>query len=123
MVEIARKLLLIAVLGYLRAGSVEQLWTGVLISLVSILLLVYFGPYVDPRLDAIAWASQTATLLTLLGGAALTGSQVRTSPSPHPLPCDSLSPNPNPGSSPNPPPNHDLVLYPPPDHDRVLAGP
>ena len=133
MVEIARKLLLIAVLGYLRAGSVEQLWTGVLISLVSILLLVYFGPYVDPRLDAIAWASQTATLLTLLGGAALTGSQVRTSPSPHPLPCDSLSPHPLPGSSPNPPPNHDLVLYsppnhdlvlyPPPDHDLVLAGP
>ena len=100
MVEIARKLLLIAVLGYLRAGSVEQLWTGVLVSLVSILLLVYFGPYVDPRLDAIAWASQTATLLTLLGGAALTGSQVRTSPSPHPPP----------GSSPNPPPNHDLAL-------------
>ena len=30
MVEIARKLLLIAVLGYLRAGSVEQLWTGAL---------------------------------------------------------------------------------------------
>ena len=123
MVEIARKLLLIAMLGYLRADSVEQLWTGVLISLVSILLLVYFGPYVDLRLDAIAWASQTATLLTLLGGAALTGSQVRTSPSPHPLPCDSLSPHPLPGSSPNPPPNHDLVLYPLPDHDLVLAGP
>ena len=31
MVEIARKLLLIAMLGYFRAGSVEQLWTGVLI--------------------------------------------------------------------------------------------
>ena len=30
MVEIARKLLLIAILGYFRAGSVEQLWTGVL---------------------------------------------------------------------------------------------
>ena len=123
MVEIARKLLLIAILGYFRSGSVEQLWTGVLISLISILLLVYFSPYVDPRLDAVSWASQTATLLTLLGGAALTGSQVRTSPSPHPLACDSLSPNPNPGSSPNPPPNHDLVLYPPPDHDLVLYPP
>ena len=30
MVEITRKLLLIAILGYFRAGSVEQLWTGVL---------------------------------------------------------------------------------------------
>ena len=30
MVEIARKLLLIAMLGYFRAGSAEQLWTGVL---------------------------------------------------------------------------------------------
>ena len=30
MVEIVRKLLLIAILGYFRAGSAEQLWTGVL---------------------------------------------------------------------------------------------
>ena len=94
-----------------------------LIALTSILLLTYFGPMVDPKLDAVGWISQTATLLTLLGGAALTGSQVRTSPSPHPLPCDRLSPSPNPGSSPNPPPDHDLVLSPPPDHDLVLAGP
>ena len=94
-----------------------------LIALTSILLLTFFGPMVDPKLDAVGWVSQTATLLTLLGGAALTGSQVRTSPSPHPLACDSLSPNPNPGSSPNPPPNHDLVLYPPPDHDLVLYPP
>ena len=75
MVEIVRKLLLIAILGYFRAGSAEQLWTGVLISLVSILLLTYFSPFVDPRVDGVSWASQTATLLTLLGGAALTGSQ------------------------------------------------
>ena len=83
-----------------------------LIALTSILLLTYFGPMVDPKLDAVGWISQTATLLTLLGGAALTGSQVRTSPSPHPLPCDpppapaphdSLSPGPNPSPSPNPP--------------------
>ena len=46
-----------------------------LISLISILLLTYFSPYIDPRVDAVSWASQTATLLTLLGGAALTGSQ------------------------------------------------
>ena len=75
MVEIARKLLLIAILGYFRPGSVEQLWTGVLIALSSILLLTYFLPYRDPRVDSVNWASQTATLLTLLGGAALTGSQ------------------------------------------------
>ena len=31
MVEIVRKLLLIAILGYFRAGSAEQLWTGALI--------------------------------------------------------------------------------------------
>ena len=49
-----------------------------LISLISILLLTYFGPYNDPRVDAVSWASQVATLLTLLGGAALTGSQVLT---------------------------------------------
>ena len=46
-----------------------------LIALTSILLLTYFGPMVDPKLDAVGWISQTATLLTLLGGAALTGSQ------------------------------------------------
>ena len=80
MVEITRKLLLIAILGYFRAGSVEQLWTGVLISLISILLLTNFSPYRDERVDAVSWASQVATLLTLLGGAALTGSQVLTLP-------------------------------------------
>ena len=46
-----------------------------LISVISILLLVSFSPYIDPRVDAVSWASQVATLLTLLGGAALTGSQ------------------------------------------------
>ena len=49
-----------------------------LISVISILLLVSFSPYIDPRVDAVSWASQVATLLTLLGGAALTGSQVLT---------------------------------------------
>ena len=51
-----------------------------LISVISILLLVSFSPYIDPRVDAVSWASQVATLLTLLGGAALTGSQVLTLP-------------------------------------------
>ena len=46
-----------------------------LISVISILLLVSFSPYIDPRVDAVSWASQVATLLTLLGGAALTASQ------------------------------------------------
>ena len=46
-----------------------------LISLISILLLTNFSPYRDERVDAVSWASQVATLLTLLGGAALTGSQ------------------------------------------------
>ena len=49
-----------------------------LISVISILLLVSFSPYLDPRVDAVSWAAQVATLLTLLGGAALTGSQVLT---------------------------------------------
>ena len=49
-----------------------------LISLISILLLTYFKPYLDPRVDVVSWAAQVATLLTLLGGAALTGSQVLT---------------------------------------------
>ena len=49
-----------------------------LISLISILLLTYFTPYLDPRVDAVSWAAQVATLLTLLGGAALKGSQVLT---------------------------------------------
>ena len=40
-------LVLIAMLGFIRAGSTEQLWVGVLISLVSLLLLTYFRPYVD----------------------------------------------------------------------------
>ena len=94
-----------------------------LIALTSILLLTYFGPMVDPKLDAVGWISQTATLLTLLGGAALTGSQVRTRPSPHPLPGSSPNPPPNHDLVLYSPPNHDLVLYPPPDHDLVLAGP
>ena len=46
-----------------------------LVLLISILLLVSFSPYLDPRMDAVSWAAQVATLLTLLGGAALTGSQ------------------------------------------------
>ena len=49
-----------------------------LISLISILLLTHFKPYLDPRVDVVSWAAQVATLLTLLGGAALTGSQVLT---------------------------------------------
>ncbi len=74
MVEVTRKLLLIALLGFIRAGSTEQLWVGVLISLVSLLLLTYFRPYIDARVDAVAWMAQVATLFTLLGGAALRGS-------------------------------------------------
>ena len=88
-----------------------------LIALTSILLLTYFGPMVDPKLDAVGWISQTATLLTLLGGAALTGSQVRTSPSPHPLPCDPPPPpaprrQPQPRPEPSPSPNPSAPLSP-----------
>ena len=70
-----------------------------LISLISILLLTYFSPYIDPRVDAVSWASQTATLLTLLGGAALTGSQAL----PLPLtlsPAPALDPAPAPAPFP-----------------------
>merc|ERR1712070_1324672 len=35
------------------------------------LLLMFCAPYVDPKVDALAWVTQTATLLTLLGAAAL----------------------------------------------------
>ena len=111
MVEIVRKLLLIAILGYFRAGSAEQLWTGVLISLISILLLTYFSPFVDARVDAVSWASQTATLLTLLGGAALTGSQVL----PLPLtlsPARALDPASAPAPAPAPAPFPALALTP-----------
>ena len=93
-----------------------------LIALTSILLLTYFGPMVDPKLDAVGWISQTATLLTLLGGAALTGSQVRTSPSPHPLPCDPPTPLPPDDSlspGPNPAPARTLQ----PHHAPLIAGP
>ena len=71
-----------------------------LISLISILLLTYFGPYNDPRVDAVSWASQVATLLTLLGGAALTGSQVLTLAL-EPLPDPSLALDPSPSPSPS----------------------
>ena len=65
MVEVTRKLLLIAMLGFIRAGSTEQLWVGVLISLVSLLLLTYFRPYVDARVDAVAWVDADLAVLDL----------------------------------------------------------
>ena len=75
MVEILRKLLLIALLRFVRSGTMLQLWLGILVSLISICLLTFFQPYVDSRVDAVAWVAQTATLCTLLGGAALVGAQ------------------------------------------------
>ena len=37
-----------------------------LIALTSILLLTYFGPMVDPKLDAVGWVYPTLTLTLTL---------------------------------------------------------
>jgi len=75
LVEISRKLLLIGVLGHLQPGSLGQMWFAITVSLSAILALTYFSPYLDRKVDAAAWATQTATLLTLLAAVALRGAE------------------------------------------------
>ena len=75
LVEIWRKLLLIAVLGFFNAGSLEQLWFAIVVSLTAILMLTAFKPYINGMVAAAAWATQTATLLTLFGAVALRGAE------------------------------------------------
>ena len=75
MVEIWRKLLLIAVLGFFNKGSLEQLWFAITVSITAILALTAYAPYVDGKVSAAAWATQTATLLTLFGAVALRGAE------------------------------------------------
>ena len=66
LVEISRKLLLIAVLGQLDAGSLGQLWFAISVSLTAILLLTYFSPYADTKCAARAAARPPLTAVHLL---------------------------------------------------------
>ena len=116
MVEIARKLLLIAMLGYFRAGSAEQLWTGVLNpnhnpSSTLILALALALTLTPTRCAHLAYLHPAADLLQALprpeGGRGVVGSAgcdaahapgrrrahglAGANPSHHPLPSYSLS--------------------------------
>ena len=118
MVEITRKLLLIAMLGYFRAGSAEQLWTGVLNpnhnpnSTLSLALTLALALTLTPtRCARLAYLHPAADLLHALprpeGGRGVVGSAgcdaahapgrrrahglAGANPSHHPLPSYSLS--------------------------------
>lgn len=66
MVELVRKLLLTSCLAFIAPGSLAQIFSGILLSLLALVLLAFFTPFVDARLDAVSVSCQVATVLTLL---------------------------------------------------------
>lgn len=67
LVEVARKLVMTALVGFIQpAGSVTQMWFTALIALAFWLLSSSFSPFDDVRKDYMNFASQLSTVLTLL---------------------------------------------------------
>ncbi|KAL1515437.1 hypothetical protein AB1Y20_002063 [Prymnesium parvum] len=64
--DISRKLLLTSVLVFIEAGSVLQIWVGIFISLLALVMTVQFRPFVNWKLDMLNFTSQLCTLLTLI---------------------------------------------------------
>lgn len=65
-VELLRKLLLTGVVVFVSPGSTVQIWFAVIVALTALLCTTYFTPYANDKIDAVSWAAQTCTLLTLL---------------------------------------------------------
>jgi hypothetical protein len=61
MVELVRKLLLTSCLAFIAPGSLAQIFSGILLSLLALVLLAFFTPFVDARLDAVSVSCQVAT--------------------------------------------------------------
>ena len=66
LVELARKLVLSSVLILIRPGTVSQVWFSLLMSMLFLLLAVFFAPYRDHRISFVSTACQLSTFLTLL---------------------------------------------------------
>tara|TARA_B110001452_G_scaffold134616_1_gene111969 strand:+ start:4653 stop:6398 length:1746 start_codon:yes stop_codon:yes gene_type:complete len=71
LVELARKLALASLLEFVSPGSVAQVFFGVVVALIALLLTVFFAPYNDPRIDFVAMGANGSTLLTLICALAL----------------------------------------------------
>ena len=70
-VELPRKLLLTGVLCFVASGSAAQIYFGVLVALLTLLMLTRFVPYADRSVDLVCWLTHLCTLLTLLCALAL----------------------------------------------------
>ena len=71
LVELARKLALASLLEFVSPGSVSQIFFGIVVALIALLLTVFFAPYNDPRIDFVAMIANGSTLLTLICALAL----------------------------------------------------
>ena len=70
-VELPRKLLLMGVLCFVASGSAAQIYFGVLVALITLLMLTRFVPFADRSVDLVCWLTHLCTLLTLLCALAL----------------------------------------------------
>jgi len=66
LVELSRKLVLTGAVLFIKPGYVTQIWFTIMLALVFLLIMTYFTPFKDPRIDAIAFTSQLCTVLTLI---------------------------------------------------------
>lgn len=66
LVELSRKLLLSGVLSLISPRTTSQVWIALILSLLFLLLTIYFMPFEDQRINALTTASHLCTTLTLL---------------------------------------------------------
>ncbi|KAL3928027.1 MAG: hypothetical protein SGPRY_002566 [Prymnesium sp.] len=64
--DLTRKLLLTTVIVFVESGSVLQIWSGIFISLLALVMTVQFRPFTNWKLDLLNFTSQLCTLLTLI---------------------------------------------------------
>jgi len=72
-VEMVRKMVMISLVTFIMSGSITQLFFSTLIAFIFLLLVIKWAPFLDPRLDWLELASQTACVFTLVLILALSG--------------------------------------------------
>ena len=65
-VELPRKLILTGVLTFVASGTAAQIYFGVLVALLTLLMLTSFMPHADRSVNLVCWLTHMCTLLTLL---------------------------------------------------------
>merc|ERR1711959_612905 len=64
--ELSRKLLLTGVINFIKPGYVTQVWFAILFGILFLLVMTFFTPFKDERIDFISFIVQLCTVLTLI---------------------------------------------------------